>query len=168
MQKEQRGRKTKLTTDIIKSVYDGIKNRMSWNQIADRVGIDPRTLRKWREWGETGKQGLYRKLVDTIARAESELQEVLQFEPPKTKSEQRKICFIQGEITGLIHISETRDPHKKFECLRSNSPDALKLVAIEDAGKGDVKQLHALFADERLHGKWFSPSKRLLKFIESL
>ena len=163
-----RGRKTKLTADIIKSIYAGIKNRLSWKQIGNIVGVDPKTLRNWRERGAKEKRGLYRKLVDTIERAESELRVVVRFESPKTKSDQRKICFIQGEITGLIHIGETRNPHKKIECLRSNSPDPLKLVAIQSAGKGDVNQLHALFADDRMHGAWFSPSKRLLKFIESL
>ena len=168
MGKERRGRKTKLTADIIKSIYAGIKNRLSWKQIAYIVGIDPKTLRNWRERGAKEKRGLYRKLVDTIERAESELRVVVRFESPKTKSDQRKVCFIQGEITGLIHISETRNPHKKIECLRSNSPDALKLLTMLDAGKGDEKQLHSLFTDERMHGEWFSPSKRLLKFIGSL
>ena len=126
MGKERRGRKTKLTADIIKSIYAGIKNRLSWKQIGNIVGVDPKTLRNWRKRGETEKRGPYRKLVDTIARAESELQEVVRFESPKTKSDQRKICFIQGEVTGLIHISETRNPHKKIECLRSNSPDAIE------------------------------------------
>ena len=43
---ETSGRKTKLTDDMIEAIYTGLKNRMSWNQIASIVGVDPKTLRK--------------------------------------------------------------------------------------------------------------------------
>ena len=45
---ETRGRKTKLTDDMIEAIYTALKNRMSWNQIAALVGVDPKTLRNWR------------------------------------------------------------------------------------------------------------------------
>ena len=43
-----KGRKTKLTDDMIKAIYTALKKRMSWNRIAALVGVDPRTLRNWR------------------------------------------------------------------------------------------------------------------------
>ena len=170
---ETRGRKTKLTEDLIEPIYTGLKNRMSWNQIASIVGVDPKTFRNWRHRGEKEKRGLYRKFVDTIERAESEvkegLREELLFQASNTKSQRIFICFIQGEITRRIHIGETQElPHQRLSALELNSPDTLKLLKVIHASKGDAAQLHQQFAENRLHGEWFSPSQRLVKFIESL
>ena len=67
-----RGRKTKLTEEIIERICELVKLRLSWNRIAYVVGIDPRTLRNWRERGEKQKSGLYRELVTSVQRAEAE------------------------------------------------------------------------------------------------
>ena len=168
-----KGRKTKLTDDMIEPIYTGLKNRMSWNRIASIVGVDPRTLRNWRHRGEKEKRGLYRKLVDTVQRAESEVRaeacETLRFESSCEKSQRIFICFIQGEITRLIHIGETQElPHQRLSALQLNSPDKLKLLKGIQATKGDAAQLHQEFAEDRKHGEWFYPSQRLVKFIESL
>ena len=168
-----KGRKTKLTDDMIEPIYTGLKNRMSWNQIASIVGVDPKTFRNWRHRGEKEKRGLYRKFVDTIARAESEVRaeacETLRFESSCEKSKQISICFIQGEMTRRIHIGETQNlPHQRLSALQLNSPDRLKLLKVIQASKGDAAQLHQQFAENRLHGEWFYPSQPLLKFIESL
>ena len=67
-----RGRKTKLDETLIERICDLVKLRVSWNRIAYIIGIDPRTLRKWRERGEKQKRGLCRELVDGVNRAEAE------------------------------------------------------------------------------------------------
>ena len=71
-----RGRKTKLDEDMIARICELIKLQASWNQIADVVGIDPRTLRNWRERGsqEKPKRGdkIYREFVEAVNRAEAE------------------------------------------------------------------------------------------------
>ena len=164
-----KGRKTKLTDDMIEPIYTGLKNRMSWNRIASIVGVDPRTLRNWRHRGEKEKRGLYRKFVDTIQRAESELQDVVLFQASNTKSQRIFICFIQGETKRLIHIGQTQNPpHQRLATFQSCSPDTLKLLKVIHATKGDEAQLHQQFAKDRVHGEWFYPSQPLLKFIESL
>ena len=68
-----RGRKTKLTEEIIERICDLVKLRLSWNRIAYIVGIDPKTLRNWRERGEKEKKGLCRELVTRVHRAEAEM-----------------------------------------------------------------------------------------------
>ena len=171
---ETRGRKTKLTDDMIEAIYTALKNRMSWNQIASIVGVDPKTLHNWRHRGSQEgrtKRGdkIYRAFVDTIQRAESELQEVVLFQASNTKSQRIFICFIQGETTRRIHIGETQElPHQRLSALQLNSPDTLKLLKGINAGRGDEAQLHQQFAKDRVHGEWFYPSQPLLKFIESL
>ena len=71
-----RGRKTKLTEEIIEQICELVKLRASWNRIGYIVGIDPRTLRNWRERGsqEKPKRGdkIYREFVAGINRAEAE------------------------------------------------------------------------------------------------
>ena len=73
---ETRGRKTKLDEDIIERVCELVKLQLSWTQIAYIVGIDPRTLRYWRERGsqEKPKRGdkIYIKFVEAVNRAEAE------------------------------------------------------------------------------------------------
>ena len=73
------GRKTKLDEDMIDQICELVKLQLSWSQIASIVGIDPKTLRNWRERGsqETKKRGdkIYRRLVDAVNRADAEMYE---------------------------------------------------------------------------------------------
>ena len=74
-----RGRKTKLDEDMIERICELVKLQLSWNQIADVVGVDPKTLRNWRERGsqEKPKRGdkIYREFVEKINRADAEVYE---------------------------------------------------------------------------------------------
>jgi transposase-like protein len=73
-----KGRKTKLTDEIVERICDLVKLRLSWNQIAAIVGIDPKTLRNWRDRGSQEgrtKRGdkIYREFVEQLNRAEAEM-----------------------------------------------------------------------------------------------
>ena len=68
-----RGRKTKLTRKLIKPICECVKQRMSQKQIADFLGIDPKTFRNWRERGNREESGVYRELVNAIDQAEAEI-----------------------------------------------------------------------------------------------
>ena len=163
------GRKTKLTDDIIDSIYVCIKHRMKKKQITETIGVDPKTLRNWIARGEKAKDGLFRKLVDTIQRAESELREESFLEHSDIKSQRIFLYFIQGEMTRLIKIGQTcHHPHQKLYEFQNASPDKLRLLKVAHAGKGYEKQLHLQFASNRAHGTWFYPSQELMEFIESL
>ena len=67
------GRKTKLTRKLIKPIVKAIKRRMTQKQIADFLGIDPKTFRNWRERGLREEKGIYRELADAMERAEAEI-----------------------------------------------------------------------------------------------
>ena len=169
-----RGRKTKLTDDMIKAIYTALKKRMSWNQIASIVGVDPKTLHNWRHRGSQEgrtKRGdkIYRAFVDTIQRAESELQRWY-FSKLLTRSLNESLSVLfKVRRSGLIHIGQTQNPpHQRLATFQSCSPDTLKLLKVIHATKGDAAQLHQQFAENRKHGEWFYPSQRLVKFIESL
>lgn len=68
-----RGRKTKLTKKLIKPICECVKQRMSQKQIADFLGIDPKTFRNWRERGNREEKGIYRELFDAMGTAEAEM-----------------------------------------------------------------------------------------------
>lgn len=163
------GRKTKLTDNIIDSIYVCIKQRMKKKQITETIGVDPKTFRNWIARGVKANDGLFRKLVDTIQRAESELREESFLEHSDLKSQRIFLYFIQGEMTRLIKIGQTRNhPHQKLYEFQSASPDKLRLLKVAHAEKGYEKQLHLQFGPNRAHGTWFYPSQELLEFIESL
>ena len=67
------GRKSKLDEDIIKVICQYVKRRMKPKEIADKLGINPETIRLWTRDGEKAKSGLKRQLVDAINQAKAEL-----------------------------------------------------------------------------------------------
>ena len=68
-----RGRKTKLTRKLIKPICECVKKRMTQKQMADFLGIDPKTFRNWRERGNREEKGIYRELVNAMDAAEAEM-----------------------------------------------------------------------------------------------
>jgi hypothetical protein len=68
-----RGRKTKLTRKLIAPICERVKQRMTQKEIADFLGIDPKTFRNWRERGHSEEKGIYRELVDAMDHAEAEM-----------------------------------------------------------------------------------------------
>ena len=70
-----KGRKTKLTRKMIEPICRCVKLRMSQKQIADSIGIDPKTFRNWRDRGNREEKGIYRELVNAMDQAEAEMYE---------------------------------------------------------------------------------------------
>ena len=73
-----KGRNTKLTKALIARICELLKLRLSWTQIASIVGVDPKTLRNWRDRGSQEgrtKRGdkIYREFVEQLNRAEAEM-----------------------------------------------------------------------------------------------
>lgn len=68
-----KGRKTKLTEDMIEEICGHVKLRSPWSHIAAMVNVDPKTLRNWRDRGMKAKSGIYRDFVKAVDRAEGEL-----------------------------------------------------------------------------------------------
>ena len=69
-----RGRKTKLTEEIIEKICERVKLCMSWTKIAGDIGVDPSTIRKWMIEGRKAKSGIKKQLVDSVVKVESELE----------------------------------------------------------------------------------------------
>ena len=65
--------RTKLTENLIDVICQKVKLRMNQKQIAGVLGIRPETYNRWLSRGEQSKRGIYRKLVDRIDQARSEM-----------------------------------------------------------------------------------------------
>lgn len=78
------------------------------------------------------------------------------------------IYFIQrGWEDGPIKIGYTANLRQRYQSLRSRQVRHWLLSAIEGDRKLE-QRLHGQFWRDRLDGEWFKPSKRLLRFIDTL
>lgn len=66
------------------------------------------------------------------------------------------VYFIQAENGGPIKIGVAKDPAKRLTELQATSPYTLLILGTVGGGFRREKELHAQFADWRLHGEWFS------------
>lgn len=76
------------------------------------------------------------------------------------------IYFIQSDC-GRIKIGYTSTPvEKRLYDLQFMSPRPLKLLAQFPFEQRMETTLHGTFKAERLHGEWFEPSDRLMRFVK--
>lgn len=78
----------------------------------------------------------------------------------------RWIYFIQGEDGGPIKIGVANDPEKRLGELQRTSPTKLRIIGRRGGDVFAEKQLHAKYAEYRLHGEWFEPTEEILEEAE--
>lgn len=66
------------------------------------------------------------------------------------------VYFVQAENGGPVKIGVAKDPARRMAELQAMSPYTLRILATVEGGFRREKELHAQFADWRLHGEWFS------------
>lgn len=81
------------------------------------------------------------------------------------------IYFLQASAGGAIKIGTTKCLSQRLGCLRSETGEELRVLAVMDGGRPEEKSLHRRFAHLRI-GKyalceWFDPAGDLLDFITS-
>jgi hypothetical protein len=76
------------------------------------------------------------------------------------------IYFIQQGKSGPIKIGESDRVSARLSALQTSNPVPLRCLGILTRASSTEKSLHTRFQQEHLSGEWFSPSKRLLKYIE--
>jgi len=81
------------------------------------------------------------------------------------------LYFIQANEGGPIKIGASRDPHARLEAIQANCPFRLKILTMVfcDTPYGAwhlERKLHETFASGRLHGEWFRPCVRLVRYVE--
>jgi hypothetical protein len=77
------------------------------------------------------------------------------------------VYFAQGVDGGPIKIGWSSTlPEERLKSLQVGSPAKLKIISrVEFANRRLEVDLHLEFSDDRLHGEWFEPSVRLLRWI---
>lgn len=83
-------------------------------------------------------------------------------------TKERVIYFVQAEELRLIKIGVCDRPERRLRELSAMCPDELTVLGVQycdDFGRLE-EQLHAKFADDRVRGEWFLPSRRLLRHIQ--
>jgi hypothetical protein len=86
--------------------------------------------------------------------------------PPPTRA-QREVYFVRATVSGLIKIGVSESARRRFNDLRTASPELLELLGVivcEERGLLE-KRLHAQFEAARAHGEWFRPVPELLDYI---
>jgi len=73
--------------------------------------------------------------------------------------------FIQSGLRGLIKIGCAVDVDARRASLQSGSAERLYVLAVMPGGASVEYQLHARFAEYRIHGEWFAPARELTDFI---
>jgi hypothetical protein len=69
---------------------------------------------------------------------------------------------------GPVKIGCSLNPEARRRKLQTASGERLKILAVMPGGREHEHYLHGIFAGDRKQGEWFSPSRRLLTFIEGL
>lgn len=78
------------------------------------------------------------------------------------------VYFIESKETGLIKIGKSISPDKRFNAIRTMSPDELVLLGAMPEDVVTEHELHKKFSHLRKHGEWFEGAGELHNFIDEL
>lgn len=76
-----------------------------------------------------------------------------------------KTYMIQSDHGGPVKIGKSRNPSARLRRMQTASPFRLRLVVVLDGDREG--ELHAMFADSRMHGEWFGPTASMIEFVLS-
>lgn len=89
--------------------------------------------------------------------------------PTESKEPARSwVYFIESKETGLIKIGKSISPDKRFNAIRTMSPDELVLLGAMPEDVVTEHELHKKFSHLRKHGEWFEGAGELHNFIDEL
>lgn len=77
------------------------------------------------------------------------------------------IYFIQGGMTGLVRIGQTKNIEKHLKVLQADSPVPLTVLKVCETGTSH-SQVQIYFLDEWSHGAWFKLSDNLYEYMAKI
>jgi hypothetical protein len=80
----------------------------------------------------------------------------------------RYVYFIQRGRTNNVKIGSAYDVHRRFNSLKTSSPDHLRLLAYIEGDKHTEAELHERFKKQLVRREWFKLEGDLAKFIAKL
>lgn len=78
------------------------------------------------------------------------------------------VYFIQQKNGGPIKIGSSVHPLLRLKQIRAHSPVEVELIAAIEGSAKLERELHAKFADNRLHGEWFTSTEELVSYIKDI
>jgi hypothetical protein len=78
------------------------------------------------------------------------------------------IYFLQSEHGGSIKIGRSDDLAKRLVGLQTSRPDKLVVLASAPGTLAQESELHAMFAQVREKGEWFSPTPELMAYVKNV
>lgn len=78
------------------------------------------------------------------------------------------VYFIQAIAGGPVKIGRSITPTERLSSLQTGNPMPLRIIATIPGGAFAERALHRAFADDRVKGEWFSPSRELMAFIAEI
>lgn len=164
-------RRSELTQRVLKTDFpDSVK--VALIQATDSTqGLDE-TADLLDRMNVTKGDGLLGKIIDAInwsliGRA---AEDATNNKSPETPEEPAKswVYFIESKEAGLIKIGRSINPDKRFNAIRTMSPDELVLLGSIPEKVMTESELHKKFSHLRKHGEWFEGDDELWSFIDGL
>lgn len=78
------------------------------------------------------------------------------------------VYYITCEDTGTVKIGYAADPLSRLSKMQSDNASPLELVASEPGDELREAEIHALFAEDRVRGEWFTLSDRIRAHIATV
>ena len=76
-----------------------------------------------------------------------------------------RVVYFLRTVTGHIKIGTTASLDHRMSAMRTAHAEPVVLLAAVRGGHSHEATLHRIFARDRDHGEWFSPSPELLTFV---
>ena len=71
------------------------------------------------------------------------------------------VYIITNDAAGIAKIGYRKNPLKRLSGLQVSTPDSLVLAAIIPGDQSTERQLHAVYAGDRIRGEWFKVGGQL-------
>lgn len=129
------------------------KGWMTTGQVANRLGVDDRTIRRRCDAGEIPAA----RIGDGHWRIRSEwVESAVSQGPTRGEYEDGVVYFVRCRTTGLVKIGTTTDPLKRMRSIQSMCPTALECVSAVIGGVDREQAIHDSLGHKRKHGEWFA------------
>jgi hypothetical protein len=141
------------------------------HQAAPKVGITRNAVRVWLDKARAGVEPYATFASDYAAeqrRASGAIKSGRRDGGGRQASEARGVVYFVAPERGCIKIGFTRHGvMRRLRQLQIGSPVPLRVLATVEAPIAVEQWLHLAFRPDRSHGEWFTPSERLLDYIEA-
>jgi len=149
----------------LRPYLDGMVTPEGWLKVPCPMFPTPLAYARWSHghsqphapWFGTGMtpQQVKRTWYETIARLEREEN------PPSNQLEGYPDLYFIRSAGGPIKIGVSNNVPKRLRGLQTSSPYKLELACTVVGGAMQEPEYHALFAEHRLEGEWFSPAPEI-------